>query len=223
MSIDNKAIDYDEILDAHPIRRSLATAIDILIVFFIRAIVAQILAALWISERLLQLSEDYKNFFGTEVIDSADKAVFIQSHPVFGEFIMFLMIILFIGSLYYAYFHSSKYRATIGKRIMSVELLNSDYSKLSFAKAFLCYYFSLLPLVYATYIMTYTYSHKMNLFNAMFANLYNGLFTVTILALAAFFSSGLRRHMGSDLVLQVVYLNHKTNYKFPWSKEEKNA
>lgn len=213
-------IDYDEILDASPIRRSLATVIDIAIVLFVRVIFAQILALLWISERLMQLSEDYKNFFGTDVIDSTDKAAFIQSHPVFGEFMMFVMILILVGSLYYAYMHSSRYHATAGKRLMGVEILNMDYSKLSFAKAFLCYYFSLLPIIYATYIMTYTYSMKTNLISAMFANVYNGLFTVTIIALAAFFSSGLRRHMGSDLVLQIVYLNNKTKAKYPWSRNE---
>ena len=215
MSID-ATIDYDEISDAGTLRRTAATTIDILIVFFIRVFFAQILAIFWISERLVLLSEDFKNFFGTEVIDSPDKVAFIQSHPVFSDFMIFIAIVTIIGSVYYAYMHSSSYHATIGKRLMKVEVLNMNYTKLSFHKSILIYCFSLIPIIYGAYIMVYTYSAKISLITSMFHNIYNIIFTLIIIALSTSFSSGLRKLMGFDIVLKIVYLRNKTNAKYPW-------
>ncbi len=215
-----KDIDYDEIADAGAFRRSFATMIDIFIVFFVRMFFAQILASFWLSDRLALLAQDYKNFFDTEVIDSPDKVAFIQSHPVFDDILIFIAILTVIGSIYYAYLHSSNYHATIGKRLMKVEVLNLDYSKISFFKAFLIYYFSLVPIIYATYILSYTYSAKVSLMAGMFHNIYNIIFTLIIIALSATFSSGLRRHMGFDIVLKIVYLNNKTDSKYPWKSKD---
>ncbi len=210
-------IDYDEIADAGPIRRSAATAIDIILVFIIRAIAIQTASIIWFSDKIITLSKDFTAFFGTDVIDSSEKIVFIQSHPVFTDFIYLILAILFIGSLYYAYLHSSSYHATIGKRLMKVEIINSDYSKLSFFKSFIIYYTSLLPIFYITYIVMYSYSVKISLIYAMFANIYHIICTLLMVGLSAFFSAGFRRQMGFDILFKTVYLNNATRSKYPWN------
>ena len=217
MNINSTNIDYDDFDDAGPLRRSAATAIDILIVFIIRAFLIQIISFFWLSKRMLQLASDFKNYFNSEVIDSQEKLQFIQNHPVFGDIIITLICVLVIGSLYHAYLNSSSYHATIGKRLMKVEILNLNYSKLSFFKAFVIYYFSLLPVIFAAYMMMYTAQMEIKLIQALFANTYNTIFTLSVLALSASFSSGLRKQMGFDIVSKIVYLNNKTDKKYPWN------
>lgn len=217
MNTSSANIDYDDFDDAGPWRRSAATAIDIVTVFIIRAFLIQIISFFWLAKKMTQLAQDFKIYFDSEVIDSQEKLQFIQSHPVFADIIITLISVLVIGSLYHAYLNSSSYHATLGKRLMKVEILNYDYRKISFSKAFLVYYFSLLPIIFATYMMMYTTQMEIKLVQALFANVYNTIFTLSILALSASFSSGLRKQMGFDIVSKIVYLNNRTNVKYPWN------
>ena len=216
MSISNK-IDYDEILDAGAIRRFFAIFVDVFIVLLIRAVSAQVLFSLWIGKRLEVLSKDYVDFFNSDIIKNDENLNFIISHEVFSDFIIFLSLILLIGSLYYAFFHSSKYHATLGKRIMSIEILNQDYSKVSFIKALLVYYVSLTPFFYAAYLFSYVYQNKVGMITAMFSS-YNTIFTICIILLSATYSFGFRRQIGLDIFAKVVLLNNKSDAKFPWER-----
>lgn len=211
-------IDYDEITEASPIRRFAATTIDIFLVFLLRVVTAQILMASYLSARLQSLSQDYINFYGSEIIDSPEKAQFIITHAVFSDIIIFVIILLLVGSLYYALLNSSKFHATIGKRLMRVEVLNSDYSKISFFKAFALYFLVLSPVLFMTYIFYYTVENQIGLIHAMFDNIFNILITVIIVLLSGTYSAGFRKQPGFDIVAKVVLLNNRSADKLPWEK-----
>ena len=212
-------IDYDDIIEANPLRRFVASTIDIVIVFLIRVFFAQVLMVVYLAERMKILADDYKAFYNTDTIDSPENLQFIFDHAVFSDIITFVFALLFIGSLYYAFFNSSKFHATIGKRLLSVEVLNSDYSKLSFLKALLIYFISLTPVIFMFYIFSFSAQTGITILQSMFSNIYHIILTILIILLSGTYSMGFRRYPGFDIILKVVLLNNKSDKaKFPWEK-----
>lgn len=212
-------IDYDDISEANSFRRFLASAIDIAIVFLIRVFFAQVLMVFYLAEKMKVLAADYTSFFNTKTIDSPENLQFILNHAVFSDMILFVLALLVIGSLYYAFFNSSRFHATIGKRILSVEMLNSDYSKLSFLKALLIYFLSLAPVIFMLYIFSFSAQSGVTILQSMFSNIYHIILTVLIILLSGTYSMGFRRQPGFDIVFKVVLLNNKSNKaKLPWEK-----
>lgn len=64
-------------------------------------------------------------------------------------------IILSISWLYYTIFESSKYQATVGKMLVGIIVVDTEYSKISFARANVRYWSRILSSIFCVgYIIT---------------------------------------------------------------------
>ncbi len=198
-------------------KRSNAIFIDILVVLLIRIIVAQILGFLWINKVLLNLLADFQVNFGTETIKNTPEHLeFLKNHPAFGSMLLFYFIIFLVGAIYHAYFNSSQWQATLGKRIMKIIIIDENGKKISFLKAISHYFLSLLPIIYIFYMIIFQTTHQTSLFNSMIANTANILFSI-IAALwlqAHIFTK--KRTTIYDLICKLIFIEGKTSAKYPW-------
>lgn len=200
-------------------RRLTAVSIDIWIVFFLRVFVMQILGILWINAQLANFLVEFKETFGTEEVKNVPEHInFILNHQLFWQVILFYLIIIFVGAFYHAYLNSSKWQATIGKRLTKIILSTKNDLPISFGRGLLHYFLSLLPFVYFTYIFALQVKSGAQFFDIILGspvNLILGIIFVLWIQIQAFTR---QKTTVYDLICNTSFTNGKTAFKFPWSK-----
>lgn len=200
-------------------RRLTAVSIDIWIVFIIRIFTMQILGVLWINAQLLNFLTEFKETFGTEEVKNVPEHInFIVHHSLLWQVVLFYVLVIFVGASYYAYLNSSKWQATIGKRIMKIVMSTKAGLPISFKRAMLHYFLSLLPFVFFTYILAIQVKTQAKFFDIIFGswiNLILGIGFVLWIQIQAFTS---QKTTVYDLICNTTFTNGRTPFKFPWSK-----
>lgn len=222
MSIKSLFVKSDDDNYAPAFKRGLATSIDVWIVLVIRAISMQILGVLWISNQMLTLQTDFNNEFGENATENIPRyliANFITNHPAFLDILIFYIIIIVIGSLYYAYMNSSSWRATFGKRVVGIMIIKENEMPLGFKRGLLHYYLSVLPFVFVLYLVSYKLQHNISFYDAIVtnkANLILGLIFALWVQINLFTK---KKSTAYDLICKTITINGKTKAKWPWTKE----
>jgi len=200
-------------------RRLTAVSIDIWIVFFLRLIAMQILGVLWMNAQLINFLIEFKATFGTEEVKNTPQHInFIIHHQLFWQVILFYLIVIFVGAFYHAYLNSSKWQATIGKRLMKIVISTKTGLPISFSRGLLHYFLSLLPFIFFTYILAIQLKTGAKFFEIILGspvNLILGIIFVLWIQIQAFTSNKTTVY---DLICNTIFTNGKTPYKFPWSK-----
>lgn len=160
-------------------RRLLAINIDIAIVSVIRIIFINIIGLFWLNNVIENFVLDFKNTFHTDAFDNSFlQREFIFHHPIFKIILLFYFFIFLVGAFYHSYLNSSEWKATIGKRIMGVMMVNRSYNKISFKQAFSHYILSVLPIFFLIYLVAVSVSLNISFDQAISYNYFNLLLTL---------------------------------------------
>jgi len=205
------------------IRRAISSGIDMWIVLFIRACFMQLLFNLWIKDVILSFKDEFYQKFGTSILkENPEHMYFLINHSAFKQTFVFYLLVILVGALYYAYFNSSYWQASIGKRICKIMLIkendNVENKKLGFLRAFFHYILSLLPFIFVMYIILYMKMHGANFYNAItasHANIFCGILFILWTQIHVFTK---KRNTAYDMICKTVMVVGKTDKKFPWSK-----
>ncbi len=208
-----------ELIYANPFRRGIANAIDIIIVALLRIASIQILAAIWLNKIMEKIAQDYKEFYGTQIVENVQQlSFFIKNHQDFNHLIAFFVIVIFIGAFYHAILNSSSWKATIGKRIMSVMIVNSEYEKINILKALCHYFMSLVPIILLLQLVSFMSVNDVAFVNAITGNMTNLL--ISFIAVMWFNLQYLtkKKTTAQDLICSTLFVNGRSKAKNPFSK-----
>jgi uncharacterized RDD family membrane protein YckC len=224
----NQDHDPDQIIYAGSFRRGSAIMIDVIIVFLIRIIAIEFMGFLWMNKSLKIFSQDFYNEFGTETVKNVPSHIdFITSHQIFIQIIFFYSVVLLIGAFYHAYFNSSQWSATIGKRLMKIMIVNDSrylkMEKISFNNALLHYFLSILPLFFIGYLFIYQtinhYEKFSDVLNSDF-NIFLG-FIFIIWTQIHFFTK--KKVTAYDLICETSLIRRVSQNKFPWKNKSNSV
>lgn len=198
-------------------KRGTAVSLDMTIVLIIRIFFAQILGLLWLNKKIAEFFTEFHDHFGTEFIHrNPEHIAFISNHKVFYLMLIFYIIILLIGAIYHAYFNSSKWQATIGKRVMNIMVVKEDGGRINFFQGLAHYFLSLFPVAFIIYLVSFAELNHINFFSAITANIINiSLSTLTVLWVQTQIFTKKRTTL-YDLICKLIFVEGRTVFKFPW-------
>jgi uncharacterized RDD family membrane protein YckC len=200
-------------------RRGTAAMIDIWIVLFLRIAVMQLMGILWINRQLVSFMEEFKATFGTEEVKNVPEHLnFVINHPIFLSALFFYFITIMVGAIYHAYLNSSKWHGTIGKRAMKIMIVTQSEVPISFKRGMLHYFLSVMPFVYMTYIMMYHLRNEVSLSHAIMGSEVNMILGVIFILWIQIQVFSKRKTTAYDLICNTIFVNGRTNNKWPWSK-----
>ena len=193
---------------ASSFRRGLAASIDVFVANFIRAIMATILGNLWIIGEVSKFQADFKAKFDSDFIGRDPERInFLVAHSVFKSVLLFCFILFISGALYHIALNASKWRATIGKKLMKITIIKNDGAKLSFFESSQHYFLSIVPWIFVIYIFTYQLIHNTNIYKAIAENNFNlifGFITVAWLQIHLFTK---KKTTAPDMICKILVVN----------------
>ncbi len=210
----------DEIVYATSYKRSFASAIDMTLVLFLRAIVIQIIGITYLNKVWKEFFSEFYDKFGTQTVKKTPEHIyFVTHHQVFFITLLSIILVIIVGAFYHAYLNSSSWQATLGKRTMKIIMLKEpDNSRISFGLAFLHYFLSILPFVFIAYLINYQISHNLTFFEVITASSFNLFLGFIFIAWVQIHLFTKKKTTAYDLICKTVLTNGKTNAKFPWNK-----
>lgn len=204
---------------AGSMNRSLASAIDVFIVLFLRGILLQILASLFLQKIYENFITDFQNKFGTDTPKRTYEHLhFFFSHQFFYSLLATLFIIFIAGALYYAWLNSSSWQATIGKRLMKIIMVDNNDNKISLYTALAHYFLSVLPFVFIFYLLLYQISHHLTFVQTVTASATNIFFGFVFVIWTQLHILTKTKRTAYDIICKTYTINGKTAAKFPWHK-----
>ncbi|MBM5782610.1 MAG: RDD family protein [Pelagibacterales bacterium] len=204
---------------ANSTKRSIASAIDVLIVLFLRGILLQLFGMFYLQKISEQFSLEFQEKFGTESLKRTPEHIsFLIHHKIFYSFLLTLFIIFAAGALYYALLNSSPWKATIGKRIMKIMIVDKEDNRISFYNALFHYFLSALPIVFVFYLLIYQEKHHLSFFEAISGNNTNLILGFIFLIWTQLHMLTKSKTTAYDLICQTFTINGKSEAKFPWNK-----
>lgn len=200
-------------------KRSSAISIDMIVVMFMRIVVAQLLGMFWINRSIEKFALDFNEHFGTEIIkNNPEHLQFIVAHPAFREMLFFYFIIVMIGLLYHSLLNASAWQGTIGKRVFNIRIVKDDGNKIGFGIGIGHYILSILPILYMIYLFSIMINNNLTLFHAISHTplvLFLGFVSIIWIQIHTFTK---RKTTVYDLICKVVFIHGRTPAKLPWSK-----
>ncbi len=211
--------DPDAEIYASSFRRSCAAGIDMTIVLLLRALTAQALGMLFVTQALQDFLTEFREKFGTEFAkNNADHIAFITHHKIFFIVLAFYAIVIFVGALYHALLNSSAWQGTIGKRLMRIAIVGEDDSRINFNTALSHYFLSILPFIYIIYIILFQLKNNLTFFQTVTASDINAFLGILFLLWTQIHLFTKRKTTAYDLICKTTTVNKKiTEAKFPWS------
>ncbi len=206
---------------ANSFKRSMASMIDVIIVLILRCIALEILGRIWVDKIIMNFMADFKAEFGTEEIKNTPTHInFILHHQFFYTMLELYFIIIMIGALYHAILNSSKWQATIGKKIMKIVIIdNGTYGEISFFKAFFHYFLSVLPMVYVLYLIGFQATYKLTFYQTIIATKLNVFLGIIFTAWLQAHLFTKKRTTAYDMILNTSLVNGSTGFRLPFSKK----
>ena len=204
-------------------KRSIAGAIDSVIVLLVRIFFAETFGRSFLEPSLLAFKNEFKEKFGTDTPKNTPEHLeFLYQHEVFSKTMILMFSILMIGAIYHAYLNSSSWRATIGKRTMGFTIIKKNTLPLSFSRALLHYFLSILPFFYIFYLFSYQLKYNIDLFQAITANEINILFGIVFTLWLQIHTFTKSKTTAYDLICNTICVYNVTNAKMPWQKIKKS-
>ncbi len=161
------------------LKRGISATIDAIIVMSIRIAIIQIFWIIIGINLATKFILEFKEKFGAESIRSKDHLVFLMNHNFFIFIILMALIFFAVGLVYYSFFNSSKWQATIGKKIMGIKIIRIDNKKITLLFALFYYILSLLPFLFPLYFLTYESFNRINKINVnFFDNFFNVILAI---------------------------------------------
>lgn len=218
-----ETIQIDKKLLVNSTRRSIASAIDTAIVLIIRILFVETLGRMWIEPILLKFNNDFKEKFGTETPKRTPEHIeFMYQSDLFSHLLMLFFCVLMIGTIYHSYLNSSAWRATIGKRLMKIAIVKNNLMALSFKRALLHYFLSIIPFFYIFYIFSYQMKYNIELYQAITASFENILCGIVFMLWIQIHLFTKNKTTAYDLICNTVFINKVFDAKKPWSKISSN-
>lgn len=218
-----ETIQIDKKLLVNSTRRSIASAIDTAIVLMIRIFFVETLGRMWIEPILLKFNHDFKEKFGTETPKRTPEHIeFMYQSDLFSHLLMLFFCVLMIGTIYHSYLNSSAWRATIGKRLMKIAIVKNNLMALSFKRALLHYFLSIIPFFYIFYIFSYQMKYNIELYQAITASFENILCGIVFMLWIQIHLFTKNKTTAYDLICNTVFINKVFDAKKPWSKISSN-
>ena len=215
-----ETIQIDKKLLVNSTRRSIASAIDTAIVLMIRIFFVETLGRMWIEPILLKFNNDFKEKFGTETPKRTPEHIeFMYQSDLFSHLLMLFFCVLMIGTIYHSYLNSSAWRATIGKRLMKIAIVKNNLMALSFKRALLHYFLSIIPFFY---IFSYQMKYNIELYQAITASFENILCGIVFMLWIQIHLFTKNKTTAYDLICNTVFINKVFDAKKPWSKISSN-
>jgi uncharacterized RDD family membrane protein YckC len=213
----------DKKLLVNSTRRSIASAIDTAIVLMIRIFFVETLGRMWIEPILLKFNNDFKEKFGTQTPKRTPEHIeFMYQSDLFSHLLMLFFCVLMIGTIYHSYLNSSAWRATIGKRLMKIAIVKNNLMALSFKRALLHYFLSIIPFFYIFYIFSYQMKYNIELYQAITASFENILCGIVFMLWIQIHLFTKNKTTAYDLICNTVFINKVFDAKKPWSKISSN-
>lgn len=204
---------------ANSFRRSLAATIDIWIVLFLRITTAQILGTIWMKQVIADFISDFSAHFGTEDFKGTQEHLeFVINHKFFICSLIFYSIIILVGAVYHAYLNSSAWRATIGKRLMKIEILKESEFPMTFGRGLMHYFLSVLPFVFIIYLATFQIKNHLTFFETVTFSSSHVIFGLIFIFWVQIHLFTRKKTTAYDLICNTVLVNGKSVAKWPWSK-----
>jgi uncharacterized RDD family membrane protein YckC len=200
-------------------KKSLAGFIDFFIVLFLRACFLQILNDFYLSKLFYNFLNDFENKFGTrEPKGTHEHVSFVLHHPIFIYSLIIIIFVLLIGAIYYSYFNSSSWQATIGKRIAKIIVVNKNSEKISFSTALYHYLLNLIPIIFLILVLIYSQKNKYNIYATFSKNQFLTIcgFLVLVASNCSFLNK--KKLNFFDYLLKIEFHQGKTQSKMPWTK-----
>lgn len=201
----------DNITYASIFRRNIANSIDTIISFFVAKFI--VLQTIWMILGIKAGQEWQKemvNKFSTNEIRNQNHWQFLVHHRFFMIIIIMIIVFLIIGMLYHSILNSSKWQATIGKKIMGIKICNSQLERVSFLQALSHYLLSLAPWAVAIYFLCYQLINKIT--NPMLL-ITNSWFNIILLSIIGFWLQyqifSQRKAGFNDLICNVILLKDR--------------
>lgn len=213
----NESINY-----ATPTKRSLSAIIDCFIVLILRASFLQSLNNIYVTKFINDFINEFEQKFGTRTPKGTVEHVeFIMNHSIFIYALIIIFITVLIGGIYHAYFNSSNWQATIGKRIIGVMIVNKDGEKISFFTGICHYFLTLTPIFFVVFVFIYAQKNKLELYEVFSKN--HALLIFGFLFLVANHASSFNRKKINffDYLMKIEFHLGRTTPKTPWTKISK--
>ncbi len=193
---------------AGSLKRSAAAAIDIFIANMIRMVVVTIIGNFWFNPQLVKFWADFKAKFDSEIIGKdPEKIHFLMQHQIFKSSLLFFLAVFISGALYYILLNQSKWRATIGKKLMKITIIKNNGDKLTFLESASHYFLSIVPWFFVFYIFTYQMMHGVNIYNAVADNTFNMFFGLITLAWLQVHMVTKKKTTAPDLICKTVVVS----------------
>ncbi|MBM3590096.1 MAG: RDD family protein [Alphaproteobacteria bacterium] len=196
-------------------RRTTATLIDVHITLIIRAIFMQIVFSTFFYRIVNDFINDLDTKFGTRTPKNTPEHIsFLINHPIFIYTILFVLTTILLGAFYHAYFNSSNWQATIGKRIMGI-IISQNNSRISFSTGLFHYLLSIIPYLFVIFLIYYIKRYNYQIYEVFTQK--KSVAVVGILILIANHLSVLNKKRINffDYLAKVEFIQTKTPYKFP--------
>lgn len=207
---------------ATPTKRSLSGIIDCFIVLILRACFLQTLNNIYVSEFINNFINEFEQQFGTRTPKGTVEHIeFIMNHSIFIYGLIIIFITILIGGIYYAYFNSSNWQATIGKRIIGVMVVNKDGEKISFNTGICHYFLTLTPIIFIVFVFIYAQKNKIEIYE-VFSKNHALLITGFLFLLANHAGSFNRKKINFfDYLMKIEFHLGRTTPKTPWTRINK--
>ena len=207
---------------ATPTKRMISGIIDSFIVLILRALFLQIVINSFAINIFNNFIEEFEKNFGTRTPKGTTEHVeFIMNHSIFLYGLILFFITIFIGTLYHAYFNSSNWQATIGKRIAGVTVANKDSQKISFMTGINHYFLSLIPIIYIIFIFIYAQKNKYEIYEVFSKNHFLAILGLLLLIASHANAFSNKRINLFDYFMKIEFHLGRTENKLPWTKIDK--
>jgi len=204
---------------ASPTKRAFAGIVDSLIVLILRACFLNFLNNQYVLNIINNFISDFEKTFGTRTPKGTPEHIeFIMHHSIFIYALIIIFIVVFIGAIYHAYFNSSYWQASIGKRLIGIQVVTNNHEKISFGTGIYHYFLTISPILFFMYIFIYSHKNNYELFETFSQNK-----IFTILGLLFLISShgnafSKKRINLFDYLAKIEFHLGRTQNKLPWSK-----
>ena len=205
----------------NPFKRGLSGGIDMIIVLMIRVMTIETLSYFWYHNQMIKFSQEFADKFGTQIAKRTPEHIsYILHHSFFTSTLIFISLTILSGLAYYAYFNSSAWQATIGKRIMKIQMVRIDEKLINFQLATYHYILSILPFAYVLYLIVYVQRHQVTFFEAVTSSRINLFLGIIFLVWTQIQLFTRKKVTAYDLICKTLLINTRTSFKYPWSKNK---
>jgi uncharacterized RDD family membrane protein YckC len=212
----------ETLIYATPTKRMISGIIDSFIVLILRALFLQIVINSFAVNIFNNFIEEFEKNFGTRTPKGTTEHVeFIMNHSIFLYGLIIFFITIFIGNFYHAYFNSSSWQATIGKRIAGVIVTNKDSQKISFMTGVNHYFLSLIPIIYIIFIFIYAQKNKYEIYELFSKNHFLAILGLLLLIASNANAFSNKRINLFDYFMKIEFHIGRTENKLPWTKIDK--